>query len=89
MLTALAALAIALSGAIGVFHFGVEMGWWQGITTCTAGGALSLDDLMKVPLVRCDQVQWSLFGISMAGWNAIISLGSAALISALMLRSRS
>jgi disulfide bond formation protein DsbB len=88
MLTALAALAIAISGAIGVFHFGVEMGWWQGITTCTAGGALSLDDLMKVPLVRCDQVQWSLFGISMAGWNAIISLGSAALISALMLRSR-
>ena len=87
-LTALAALAIAISGAIGVYHAGVEIGWWQGITTCTAGGALSLDELMKVPLVRCDQIQWSLFGISMAGWNAIISLGAFAAISTLLLRSR-
>ena len=85
---ALAALAIAISGAIGVYHAGVEMGWWEGLTTCTAGGALSLDELMKVPLIRCDQIQWSLFGISMAGWNAIISLGSFAVISLLLLRSR-
>ncbi len=88
MLTALAALAIAISGFIGVYHAGVEMGWWQGLTTCTAGGALSLDQLMKVPLIRCDQVQWSLLGISMAGWNAIISLGAFAVISLLLLRSR-
>jgi disulfide bond formation protein DsbB len=88
LLTALAALAIAVSGAIGVFHAGVEMGWWEGLTRCTAGGAISLDDLMKVPLVRCDQVQWSLLGISMAGWNAIISLGSAAVIAALLATGR-
>lgn len=88
LLTALAALAIAISGAIGVFHAGVELGWWQGLTQCTAGGALSLDELMNVPLVRCDQVQWSLLGISMAGWNAVISLGSAALIGLLLARSR-
>lgn len=88
LLTALAALAIAISGAIGVFHAGVELGWWQGLTRCTAGGALSLDDLLNVPLVRCDQVPWSLLGISMAGWNAIISLGSAAVIAALLARSR-
>ena len=88
-LTFLAALAIAISGAIGVFHAGVELGWWQGLTRCTGGGALSLDELMKVPLVRCDQVQWSLFGISMAGWNAIISLGAAAVIAWLLLRGRS
>lgn len=87
-LTALAALAIAVSGAIGVFHAGVELGWWQGLTRCTAGGAMSLDDLMGVPLVRCDQVQWSLLGISMAGWNAILSLGSAALIALLLRRGR-
>ena len=87
-LTALAALGIAISGAIGVYHFGVEMKWWQGLTTCTSGGALSLDELMKVPLIRCDQIQWSLFGISMAGWNAIISLGTFALISILLIRSR-
>jgi disulfide bond formation protein DsbB len=88
LLTMLAAIAIAISGVIGVFHAGVELGWWEGLTRCTSGGALSLDDLMKVPLVRCDQVQWSLLGISMAGWNAIISLGTATLISALLLRSR-
>jgi disulfide bond formation protein DsbB len=87
-LTALAALAIAISGAIGVFHAGVELGWWEGLTRCTAGGALSLDELMNVPLVRCDQVQWSLLGISMAGWNAIISLGSAGIIGVLLGRGR-
>jgi len=88
LLTALAALAIAVSGAIGVFHAGVELGWWEGLTRCTAGGAISLEDLMNVPLVRCDQVQWSLLGISMAGWNAIISLGSAAVIAFLLARGR-
>ncbi len=88
LLTILAALAIAVSGAIGVFHAGVELGWWQGLTRCTTGGALSLDELMKVPLVRCDQVQWSLLGISMAGWNAILSLGSAAVIGVLLTRGR-
>ena len=88
LLTALAALAIAASGAIGVFHAGVELGWWEGLTRCTAGGAISLDDLMKVPLVRCDQVQWSLLGISMAGWNAILSLGSTAVIALLLMRGR-
>ena len=87
MFTAMAALAIGVSGAIGVFHAGVELGWWQGLTRCTAGGALTLDDLMNVPLVRCDQVQWSLLGISMAGWNAILSLGSAAVIALLTARN--
>lgn len=80
-LVLMAALAIAVSGAIGVFHAGVELGYWEGITVCTATGATSLEDILKVPLVRCDQVQWSLLGISMAGWNAIISLGGAALIA--------
>ena len=88
VLTALAALAIAISGVIGVFHAGVELGWWEGLTRCATGGAMSLDDLMKVPLVRCDQVQWSLLGISMAGWNAIISLGAAAAIGLLLARGR-
>ena len=88
LLTALAALAIAVSGAIGVFHAGVELGWWEGLTRCTAGGALSLDELMNVPLVRCDQVQWSWLGISMAGWNAMLSLSSGAVITGLLARDR-
>jgi len=80
-LTLLAALAIAVSGAIGVFHAGVEYGFWEGLTTCTTSGATSLEDILAVPLVRCDQVQWSLLGVSMAGWNAIVSLSAAAVIA--------
>src|ERR671913_734074 len=85
-LTLLAALAIAISGAIGVYHAGVELGIFEGLTTCTsfASGASSaelLNSIMTAPLVRCDQVQFAFLGISMAGWNAILSLGGAALIA--------
>ena len=93
-LTLLAALAIAVSGAIGVYHTGVELGIFEGLTTCaaTAGGASNaelLDQIMKTPLVRCDQVQFAFLGISMAGWNAILSLGGAAVIAWLALKGRS
>ena len=86
MLVLIAALAIAISGAIGVFHAGVELGYWEGITMCTAGGAKSLQDILNTPLIRCDQVQWEFLGLSMAGWNAIISLGGAAFITLLAAR---
>lgn len=79
--TLFAAVAIAVSGAIGAYHAGVEAGLFEGMTACTATGAVSLQDIMNAPLVRCDQVQWSLMGISMAGWNAILSLGGAAAIA--------
>jgi disulfide bond formation protein DsbB len=85
LLTLLAAVALAVSGAIGAFHAGVEYGWWEGITTCTSS-AMTMDDIMSIPLVRCDQVQWSLFGVSLAGFNAIFSLGGAALIAVLAMR---
>ncbi len=87
LLTALAAIAIAVSGAIGVFHAGVEYGWWEGLTRCAGSGPMTLDEIMNVPLVRCDDVQFSFVGVSMAGWNAIISLGSAALIAVLLKRA--
>lgn len=86
----LAAFLIAVSGAIGVFHAGVEYGWWEGLTQCsvlspsTGGDALAA--IMATPLIRCDQVQWSLFGISLAGYNAIFSLGGAAAILSLCLK---
>ncbi|WP_309602024.1 disulfide bond formation protein B [Sphingomonas sp.] len=86
LLVALAAIAIAISGAIGVFHAGVELKYWEGLTRCSTGGALTLDELMKVPLVRCDQVQFSFLGVSMAGWNAILSLGGAGAIVYLLRR---
>ncbi len=92
-LTLLAAAAIAISGGIGVYHAGVELHIFQGFTTCstTAKAATTgelLKQLMKVPLIRCDQVQWSLFGISMAGWNAILSLSGAAAVAWLVLTGR-
>ena len=92
-LTLLAAAAIAVSGAIGVYHAGVELGIFEGLTTCTstASGATTADllkEIMKAPLVRCDQVQFSFLGISMAGWNALLSLGGAAAIAWLTLKGR-
>jgi disulfide bond formation protein DsbB len=92
-LTLLAALAIAVSGAIGVYHAGVEAKIFEGFTTCTAvasGGSTAdlLEQITHAPLIRCDQVQFRFLGISMAGWNAILSLGGAALIAFLTLKSR-
>ena len=94
LLLALAALAILSSGAIGLFHAGVEYGWWEGLTTCStvaaAGGTADdmLRNIMAAPVVRCDAPQWSLAGISLAGFNAIISIGAALTIFTLMTRSR-
>ncbi len=79
-LTLLAAVAIAVSGAIGVYHALVELGILEGVTTCTAAAG-SLADILATPLVRCDQIQFAFLGISMAGWNAILSLGSAIVIA--------
>ena len=89
----LAALAIAVSGAIGVYHAGVELGVFEGLTTCaaTASGTSTADllnQIMTTPLVRCDQVQFAFLGISMAGWNAILSLCGAAVIAWLTLKLR-
>nr|WP_040618581.1 disulfide bond formation protein B [Roseovarius nubinhibens] len=79
-------LAAALTTAgVGLYHTGVERGWWEGPTTCTSSGTsgLSADDLfdkiMTAPVVRCDDVAWELLGLSMASWNGILSLGLAAL----------
>lgn len=85
----LAALAILVSGAIGGFHAGVEYGWWEGLTACSSvssGGGDPLDAIMDAPLVRCDEVQWSLFGISLAGWNFLISTVGGIAILALLAR---
>ena len=86
---ALAALAVLVSGLIGGFHAGVEYGWWEGLTACgnaAAGGAGGdpLAAVLNAPLVRCDEAQWSLLGISLAGWNFLISLVGAAAIGGLL-----
>jgi disulfide bond formation protein DsbB len=87
----LTALAILISGGIGVFHAGVEYHWWEGLTQCSqvpgsGGGGDILANIMKTPMVRCDEAQWTLFGISLAGYNAIVSIGGALLIMRLLMR---
>ena len=93
VLTLLAALAIAVSGAIGVYHAGVEAKIFEGFTQCTAlSTSSSTADLLKqitqAPLVRCDEVQFRFLGLSLAAWNAILSLGAALAIVVLTLRGR-
>ena len=88
LLTALAALAVLASGLIGGFHAGVEYGWWEGLTACAltaaSGTGSSLDAIMNAPLVRCDTAPWTLLGISLAGFNFLISTGGALLVLALL-----
>jgi disulfide bond formation protein DsbB len=68
-------IAVIMLGSMifGIYHSGVEWKWWQGPTTCT-GGNLSggLPDLTKKP-VMCDEPAIRIIGLSLAGWNAIIS----------------
>lgn len=88
LLVVLASLAILASGLIGGFHAGVEYGWWEGFTRCTmiagSGGGDLLNDIMTAPITRCDVAPWSLFGISLAGFNFLLSTGGALLILLLL-----
>lgn len=85
-LALLGALAMAVNAGIAFYHSGIERGWWEGPSTCSAPneiGSLSTEQLMaqimQAPLVRCDEIPWSLFGLSMANWNGIASLALALL----------
>lgn len=81
----LAILAMAGAAGIGLWHAGVEQKWWAGVTACASAAApiagSSILDGLSQPLVRCDEIPWSFLGLSMAGWNALIS-GVAALAAA-------
>ena len=77
----LGALAALATAGIGVFHVGVEQLWWEGLASCTAGSieGISTADLLDptkdvAAVVRCDEIAWTMLGISMAGWNVILSL---------------
>ncbi|MBS0223193.1 MAG: disulfide bond formation protein B [Proteobacteria bacterium] len=85
---ALAAIAaLFITAGIGLFHVGVEQHWWAGPQACSGRipGGLSPAELKKylfsAKMVRCDQAAWSMWGISMAGWNAILSAGVALMLS--------
>jgi disulfide bond formation protein DsbB len=82
LLAGCGALAAAATAGLGVYHTGVERGWWAGPDTCSGSGdigALAPEDLLNhilaAPVIRCTDVQWDMLGLSMASWNAVISAG--------------
>lgn len=81
----LTALLVAISGAVGVYHAGIEWHWWPGPQSCTGSAFQYTGHLdLNAPVVMCDIAAWRLFGISLAGYNALISFGLAG-AAALML----
>lgn len=83
----LGALAVLTTAGIGLFHVGVEQGWWEFISSCTQGSLVGESGASLLPgasvdvvlPVRCDRIAWSFVGLSMAAWNAILSFGLAGL----------
>ncbi len=81
----LGAGAALTTAGIGIYHTGVERGWWEGPSSCSGGGpglsGLSGDALIstegRAGIVMCDEVVWELAGLSMASWNALIALALA------------
>ncbi len=94
LVLALAGLAFLASAAVAAFHVGVEQHWWQGTDACVGAIAPGLTveeltaQLLAAPIVRCDEVPWSLLGVSIAGFNLIYAslAGVAALWAAARVR---
>jgi disulfide bond formation protein DsbB len=83
VLLGLAGVAFIATAAIGFYHAGVELKVFEGPSACTSAiSANTVEDLRRqllaAPVVRCDEVQWSLFGITLAGYNFIVAAGLAA-----------
>jgi disulfide bond formation protein DsbB len=85
LLLALLAIAVAMlwNASLGVYHSGVEWKWWPGPQDCSGtvpnfstGGSL-IDQMNKAKVVRCDEAAWRFLGLSLAGYNVLISLGLA------------
>lgn len=80
LLPLLGACAALATAGLGLYHTGVERGWWQGPTACTSGSVSGLstkdllDQILAAPVVRCDEVAWQMLGLSMASWNAVASV---------------
>jgi disulfide bond formation protein DsbB len=83
--TIMLALIFLLGAGVAAYHAGVEWKWWPGPASCSGGGQVNAGDLAsflagaKAQPPRCDQAAWVMLGLSMAGWNCLISLALAAL----------
>jgi disulfide bond formation protein DsbB len=91
----LAIMAAMLCGAaLAAYHAGVEWHWWRGPTDCSgpvtdfsAKGPL-LNQLQSIRVVRCDEAAWRFLGISLAGYNVLVSLLLAAIAAFGLLAGR-
>jgi disulfide bond formation protein DsbB len=95
VMLALGAAGAAGSGGIGVYHTGVERGWWAGPDSCAGPGDITtlsadalLAQILEAPVVRCSDVPWEMWGLSMASWNAVLSFFLAGLWVAALVRRR-
>lgn len=94
LLLGLAGLAALAGAGIAGYHVGVEQKWWQGTAACGtgfagfgSGDAANLrEQLLARPVVRCDEVAWSLLGISMAGWNGLVACAAGAMALSVTVR---
>jgi disulfide bond formation protein DsbB len=79
---ALCGLILLAGAGLAFYHVGVEQHWFAGPSACSGNAAADSVEALKAQImgtapVRCDEIAWSLFGISMAGWNVIASLVAA------------
>jgi disulfide bond formation protein DsbB len=80
---ALLAVGFVASAVLAAYHVGVEYHWWAGPTACSGGltGSVDVNDLAKalssIKVVRCDEVQLRILGLSLAGWNILASAALA------------
>lgn len=79
-------LIFLVGAGIAAWHAGAEWGWWPGPSVCAGGGAVSAADVMaalngdeRIAPPSCDKALWVFLGLSMAGWNVLISLKLAVL----------
>jgi disulfide bond formation protein DsbB len=80
----LVGLALLVAAGLGAHHAGVELHWWPGPQACTGtSGANTVDELRRMlqatPVVRCDEIEWTFLGLSMADYNFLVSAAAAIL----------
>ena len=79
------------SSIAGLYHFGIEMNFWSGPDGCSSNINFSKDTLsilLKKSPIKCDEVMFEIFGLSLAGWNALVSFFAFLIISILLLNKR-
>ncbi|QFU15341.1 disulfide bond formation protein B [Microvirga thermotolerans] len=89
------ALVFLVSAGMGAYHAGVEWGFWLGPSDCGGGPSVGggnvgdlLGQLSNIRVVSCSEAAWRFLGLSLAGWNALISVALALFAGAAALRAR-